>query len=230
MMTDRTVDRLSPALRIVAAALVVISMGFVVGRSLVPQASGASTRSTAVADTVPAGLETATIAGGCFWAMEERFKMLKGVVSAVPGYSGGKSASPSYEEVCAGTTGHAESVQIVFDPKVISYHDLLDIFMHVHDPTTPNRQGNDSGTQYRSAIFFRNAQQKATAEKVIGEIRTARVWPGAIVTQLTPYTKFYRAEDYHIDYCPNHADNGYCQNVVNPEVDHFKSMYKDWLK
>jgi peptide-methionine (S)-S-oxide reductase len=187
-------------------------------------------KTQAVTAAPPKGMEVATISGGCFWAMEERFKSLKGVTSALPGYAGGKTPNPSYEEVCSGNTGYAESVNIVFDPKVLSYHDLLDIFMHVHNPTTPNQQGNDSGTQYRSVIFYRTPEQKATAMQVIDEIKNARVWRDPIVTQVVPYTNFYRAEDYHIGYCEKNTDNGYCQYVVGPEVQKFRQEYKARLK
>jgi len=178
----------------------------------------------------PAGRDIATIAGGCFWAMEARFKLLKGVDSVTPGYAGGRTSNPTYEQVCTETTGYAEAVQIVFDPKVLTYHDLIDIFMHVHDPTTLDRQGPDMGISYRSAIFYRNNQQKAVAQQVIREIEAKHVWPAPIVTEVTPFTSFYRAEEYHMDYFAHHPENSYCNYVVAPEVAKFRQRYHALLK
>lgn len=180
--------------------------------------------------SVPKGREVATLAGGCFWAMEARFKLLKGVDSVTPGYSGGTTLHPTYEQVCSETTGHAESVQIVFDPKVLSYHDLLDIFMHVHNPTTKDRQGNDVGSSYRSVIFYQGDAQKAVAQQVLREIANANIWPDKIVTELVPFAFFAPAEAYHDNYYALHPENQYCRFVVGPEVDSFIRRYRDRLK
>src|SRR5437764_9985728 len=144
--------------------------------------------------------QTATLAGGCFWCLEAVYDLLKGVDDVVSGYTGGAKTNPSYEQVCSGMTGHAEAVQIRFDPSVISYKDLLDVFFTVHDPTTLNRQGNDVGTQYRSAIFYQSPEQKAAAEAKITELTAAKLWKDPIVTQIEPLTAFYPAEDYHQEY------------------------------
>lgn len=178
----------------------------------------------------PPGQEVATIAGGCFWAREAMFRQLKGVASVEPGYAGGRAANPSYEQVSTGTTGHTETVQIFFDPKVISYHDILDVFFHTHDPTTLNEQAPDVGTQYRSAVFYHSKAQKAMAEQVIHEIEKAHLYPNPIVTEVTPYTNFYEAEDYHRNYFALNPDVSYCKFVVAPEVAHFKSLYQARLK
>jgi peptide-methionine (S)-S-oxide reductase len=163
-------------------------------------------------------LEIVTLASGCFWCSEAIFKRLKGVKSVVPGYSGGLVENPSYDLVCGGKTGHAESVQIEFDPKVISFERILDIFWHTHDPTTLNRQGNDVGTQYRSAIFYHNQKQKEIAEKSKKEIEKEGVYKNSIVTEITPFNKFYAAEDYHKNYYDNNQDAPYCNFVIDPKV------------
>ena len=179
---------------------------------------------------VSPGKEVAILANGCFWCTEAIFKELKGVEKVEPGYAGGKKANPTYEEVCSGTTGHAEALRIVFDPKVISYHDLLAVFFSTHDPTTLNRQGNDVGTQYRSAIFFNSPTQKATATQVIGEIQKARIWPKPIVTEVTPFTNFYAAEEYHRDYFARNPNQGYCRVIIAPKVAKFREQYREKLK
>ena len=161
---------------------------------------------------------TATFAAGCFWSMEAIFKQLKGVVSAAPGYSGGKLAHPSYEQVETGTTGHAESLNIVFDPRVISYRDLLDVLLTVRNPTTLNRQGNDEGPQYRSIVFYRTEEQRRDARDMIAKFNAAHVWPGKIVTEIQPFTQFYPAENYHIDYYKLHPNEPYCANVIAPDI------------
>ncbi|HYO06048.1 MAG TPA: peptide-methionine (S)-S-oxide reductase MsrA [Phototrophicaceae bacterium] len=162
--------------------------------------------------------ETATFANGCFWCTEAVFKRLKGLKSVLPGYAGGTVKDPSYEQVCAGNTGHAESIQIKFDPKVIPFEKLLDIFWHTHDPTTLNRQGNDIGTQYRSAIFFHNEKQKEIAEKSKKDLEDKGVYKNSIVTEITPIKDFYVAEDYHKDYYDNHQDAPYCNYVIDPKI------------
>jgi peptide-methionine (S)-S-oxide reductase len=174
--------------------------------------------------------EVATLAGGCFWCLEAVYDQLKGVTSVESGYAGGKVANPSYQLVCTGTTGHAEVVQISYDPQVVSFKDLLDVFFTVHDPTTLNRQGNDVGTQYRSAIFYHTPEQKAVAEQTIAELGKLGVWGKPIVTEITPLDQFYVAEDYHQEYFANNPMQPYCQVVVAPKVAKFRKLYIDRLK
>jgi peptide-methionine (S)-S-oxide reductase len=174
--------------------------------------------------------ETATLAGGCFWCIEAVFDALKGVEAVVSGYSGGHVANPTYEQVCSETTGHAEVVQVTFDPDIISYKDLLSIFFTVHDPTTLNRQGNDVGTSYRSAIFYHSTEQKAAAEQVIAGLTEQKLWPHPIVTTVTAFDKFYPAEDYHQEYFANNSLQPYCLFVVAPKVSKFRKKYMDRLK
>ncbi len=174
--------------------------------------------------------ECITLGGGCFWCTEAVFTELRGVESATPGYSGGSVEDPSYEQVCGGRTGHAEVVQVTFDPAVLSLHDLLTVFFTVHDPTTRNRQGNDVGPQYRSVIFFGNASQKATAEQVAGEIAAAKLWRGPIVTEIVPFANFYPAEEYHRDYFRRNPEKGYCQLIIEPKVTKFRQHFAAQLK
>ena len=174
--------------------------------------------------------EVATLAGGCFWCLEAVFDDLKGVEDVVSGYSGGKFPNPTYQQVCTGATGHAEVVQVTFDPARISYKDILEVFFTIHDPTTLNRQGGDVGTQYRSAIFFHSPEQKATAEQVIQKLSAARLWARPIVTEIQPFTKFYPAEDYHQEYFANNARQPYCQIVIAPKVAKFRKQYLERLK
>lgn len=169
--------------------------------------------------------ETATFANGCFWCTEAVFKRLKGVKSVLPGYAGGTVKDPSYDQVCAGNTGHAESIQIKFDPKVIPFEKILDIFWHTHDPTTLNRQGNDIGTQYRSAIFFHNEKQKEIAEKTKKDLEDKGVYKNSIVTEITPIKDFYVAEDYHKDYYDSHQDAPYCNYVIDPKIHKLLQRY-----
>jgi peptide-methionine (S)-S-oxide reductase len=178
----------------------------------------------------PQGREIATVAGGCFWCTEAIFTELKGVDKVVSGYSGGHVANPTYRQVCSGGTGHAEAINITFDPSVLSYKDLLRIFFTTHDPTTLNRQGADEGTQYRSAIFYHNQEQRRDAGEVIKEIDAERIWPGKIVTEVTAFTNFYPAEDYHQDYFAQNSNQGYCQVVIAPKVAKFRAKYRDKLK
>ncbi|MGD8455085.1 MAG: peptide-methionine (S)-S-oxide reductase MsrA [Anaerolineales bacterium] len=171
----------------------------------------------------------ATLAGGCFWCLEAVFDALKGVTSVESGYSGGHTVNPTYEQVCRGNTGHAEVVRINFDPKVITYEDLLNIFFTIHDPTTLNRQGADVGTQYRSAIFYHDDEQKRIAEEVIREITEAGIWDDPIVTEVTPFEHFYIAEDYHQEYFANNPNQGYCRAVIAPKVAKFRKQYQEML-
>ena len=174
--------------------------------------------------------EIATLAGGCFWCLEAAFQDLKGVETVQSGYSGGHVASPSYEQVCTGTTGHAEVVQITFDPAVVSFRDLLHVFFTIHDPTTLDRQGEDIGTQYRSAIFYHTPEQKAEAERVIAELQAERVWDDPVVTALVPFERFYPAEEYHRDYFRRNPGQGYCRAVIAPKVAKVRKLYLDKLK
>ncbi len=174
--------------------------------------------------------EVATLAGGCFWCLEAIFDGLKGVTDVVSGYSGGNAANPSYELVCTGRTGHAESVQVTFDPAVISYKELLEVFFTIHDPTTLNRQGADVGTQYRSAIFYHTPEQKAAAEEVIARLTAEKLWDRPVVTELKPFTAFYPAEDYHQEYFARNPRQPYCQVVIAPKVAKFRKHYLERLK
>lgn len=172
-----------------------------------------------------AKLETATLGAGCFWCVEAIFQDIKGIERVESGYSGGSTKNPTYEEVCSGKTGHAEVAQITFDPSVITYEQLLTVFFHVHDPTTMNRQGADVGTQYRSAIFYHNDEQKRTAEKVKEDIGKSGLWDDPIVTEITQFTEFYKAENYHQDYYNNNPGNSYCSFVIAPKI---KKFYKEF--
>jgi peptide-methionine (S)-S-oxide reductase len=174
--------------------------------------------------------ETATLAGGCFWCIESVFDQLNGVEDVVSGYSGGEKPNPSYEEVCTGATGHAEVIQITFDPEVVTFEDILHVLFTIHDPTTLNRQGGDIGTQYRSAIFYHSPEQKATAERVIAELNAEKLWERPIVTEVTPFTKFYPAEDYHQEYFERNPNQPYCRAVIEPKVAKFRKFYFDRLK
>ncbi|MFN3390901.1 MAG: peptide-methionine (S)-S-oxide reductase MsrA [Meiothermus ruber] len=175
-------------------------------------------------------LEVATLGGGCFWCLEAVFDELKGVVDVVSGYSGGHVPNPTYEQVCSKQTGHAEVVQITFDPSVISYREVLEVFFTIHDPTTPNRQGNDVGPQYRSVIFYHSPEQQAVAQEVIQALTQARVWENPIVTELVPFERFYPAEDYHQEYFKRNPYQPYCALVVGPKVAKFRKQYFDRLK
>lgn len=176
------------------------------------------------------GEDTATFAAGCFWCVEAQFQQLKGVDTVISGFTGGQVANPSYEEVCTGTTGHAEACNIVYNPSVISYDELLAAFFMAHDPTQLNRQGNDEGTQYRSAIFYRTPQQAEKANYYIKRLNEEKVYTNPIVTEVEPLTTFYQAEGYHQDYYNNNGSQPYCQLVIKPEVEKFKKVFKDKLK
>ncbi len=174
--------------------------------------------------------ETATLGGGCFWCVEGALRELQGVSSAISGYAGGKNADPSYEDVCTGKTGHAEVVQVTFDPAVIDYRTILSAFFSVHDPTTMNRQGNDVGTQYRSVIFTHSPSQEATAQALIAELTKEEVWDDPIVTEVQPAPTFYPAEAYHQDYYANNPTQGYCMAVVRPKLAKFRKAWQAKLK
>jgi peptide-methionine (S)-S-oxide reductase len=175
-------------------------------------------------------VERATLAGGCFWCLEAVFDELKGVESVRSGYSGGHVANPTYRQVCAETTGHAEVVQLSFNPEIITFKEILNVFFAIHDPTTINRQGNDVGTSYRSAIFYHDETQKAAAEQVIAELTAMKLWSSPIVTEVTRFDKFYLAEDYHQEYFANNADQPYCRVVVAPKVAKFRKQFFDRLR
>lgn len=174
--------------------------------------------------------ETITLGGGCFWCVEAVFDDLQGVDDVVSGYMGGKTANPSYEDICTGATGHAEVVQVKFDPAVISLRDILEVFFAVHNPTTLNRQGNDVGTQYRSAIFHHTPQQKQVAEEVIDSVGNGKVWDAPIVTEVVPAVTFYPAEDYHQEFFRRNPHQGYCMAVVSPKVSKFRQKFAARLK
>ncbi len=175
-------------------------------------------------------LETATLAAGCFWCVEAVFDDLRGVEDVVSGYSGGHTKNPTYQQVCSETTGHAEVVQIRFDPAELSYADLLRVFFTVHDPTTLNRQGGDVGTSYRSAIFYHSAEQRQTAEQIIAEITAEGLYDDPLVTEVTAFDQFWPAEDYHQEYFSNNPDQPYCAAVVAPKVAKFRRKFVDRLK
>jgi peptide-methionine (S)-S-oxide reductase len=174
--------------------------------------------------------ETATLGGGCFWCLEAAYGQLKGVVSVSSGYAGGTVADPSYEQVCTGNTGHAEVVQVRFDPGVVNYPDLLHIFFSIHDPTTLNRQGGDVGTQYRSVIFWHSDAQRAAADAAIGEVSRAGIWADPIVTEVVPFTTFYPAEQYHQGYFGRNPAQPYCQVVIAPKLAKFRKQHFDRLR
>jgi peptide-methionine (S)-S-oxide reductase len=175
-------------------------------------------------------LETITLGGGCYWCVEAVYENLDGVKSVVSGFSGGKAANPTYEEVCTGTTGHAEVVQITFDKNVTDINEIFKVFFTVHDPTTLNRQGADVGTQYRSVIFYKNAEQKKAAESIIAELNKAKVYNRPIVTKTEPFKAFYKAEDYHQNYYANNKNQPYCKMVIQPKIEKFEKVFKDKLK
>lgn len=175
-------------------------------------------------------LQVATLGSGCFWCTEAFFLKLNGVESVVSGYSGGKVKNPSYREVCTGLTGHAEVIQVKFNPKVISYEDILEVFWNTHDPTTLNKQGADEGTQYRSAVFFHSEEQKKIAEQYKSQLDKSGVYKNRIVTEITPFSVFYPAEDYHQNYYALNPNQGYCQYVIRPKVEKFNKQYASKLK
>lgn len=175
-------------------------------------------------------VEQATLGGGCFWCTEAIFLRLNGVEEVKSGYSGGKIKNPSYREVCTGRTGHAEVIQITFDPKIISFAEILEVFFATHDPTTLNRQGNDIGTQYRSVIFYHNEEQKKIAEKVLSLFEKDKVYDNPVVTEITPFSNFYLAEDYHNNYFEQNPAQPYCQFVIAPKVEKFQKIFKEKLK
>ncbi|HAD13182.1 MAG TPA: peptide-methionine (S)-S-oxide reductase [Saprospirales bacterium] len=208
----------------------VASMGIACGAGQ-PEKSISVSNMQSVTQEAPAPsgkTEIATLGGGCFWCVEAIYQDLKGVLKVESGYSGGHIDNPTYKEVCSGLTGHAEVIQVTFDPAIISYADILHIFFTVHDPTTLNRQGNDSGTQYRSVIYYHSEEQRKTAEAV--KIEAKEAWDDPIVTEISAFEKFYKAEDYHQNYFKDNPNQGYCSFIIAPKVKKFREKYKDRLK
>ena len=183
-----------------------------------------------IQNPVPGGREVATLGGGCFWCLEAVFDNLKGVMDVVSGYAGGKLPNPTYRMVCTGMTGHAEVIQVTFDPGQISFREILEVFFSVHDPTTRNRQGADVGTEYRSVIFSHSSEQRATADHLIHELNAEKVWDLPVVTEVAPLKEFFPAEDYHQEYFARNPDQGYCQMVIAPKMAKFRHKYAARLK
>jgi len=181
-------------------------------------------------NNAPSSSDTATFGAGCFWCVEAVFRELKGVISVSPGYAGGTVKNPSYREVCTGSTGHAEVCQIVFDPALIKFDDLMEVFWQTHDPTTLNKQGNDVGNQYRSVIFFHNNQQRETAEYYKKKLNDSGAFNSAIITKIEPFSNYYPAEDYHKDYYEKNPDQPYCTFVIQPKLEKFHKAFKSKLK
>jgi peptide-methionine (S)-S-oxide reductase len=179
---------------------------------------------------MPDNLQTATLGAGCFWCVDTIFRQLRGVQQVTSGYAGGTIPDPTYQQVCTGNTGHAEAIQIIFDPQQISFTDLLNVFWRIHDPTTLNRQGGDIGPQYRSVIFYHNAQQQGLAEKSRNDLAATGLWTDPIVTEIVPYSNFYPAEEYHQNYFQRNPQQGYCQVVINPKVRKFRKEFAARLK
>jgi len=175
-------------------------------------------------------MEKITLAAGCFWCLEAIYQKVKGVLEVIPGYSGGHVKSPTYEQVCSDTTGHAEVVLITFDPEIISYAEILKIFWQIHNPTTLNYQGHDIDSQYRSVIFYHNEEQKKIAENSKKVLQDARIWPDPIVTEIIPFSEFYPAEEYHKNYYQNHPENSYCHLVMMPKVQKFEKLFQNYIK
>ena len=183
-----------------------------------------------IASSAQMGLNSATLAGGCFWCLEAVYDQMKGVVAVESGYMGGQIDHPTYEAVCSGRTGHAEAVRITFDPAIVSYRELLEVFFVIHDPTTPNRQGHDIGTQYRSAIFYHTPNERQVADEVIAAITKEGMYPGSVVTQVEPAGTWYEAEPYHQEYFSRNPFQGYCAAVVGPKVAKFRKLFTSKLK
>jgi peptide-methionine (S)-S-oxide reductase len=199
------------------------SAGIHTNRKMVPMTVNAG-------QSVGSRTEVATLGGGCFWCLEAVYDELRGVLSVESGYSGGEVVNPTYRQVCTGTTGHAEVVQVTFDPEAVSFREILEVFFTIHDPTTLNRQGADVGPQYRSAIFYHDEEQRRVAEEVISDVEARGVWDDPIVTEVTPFDTFYVAEDYHQEYFARNGYQPYCQVVIAPKVAKFRKQYLERLK
>lgn len=183
-----------------------------------------------IKNSMNTNIEVATFGGGCYWCIEAIFQRLEGVEKVESGFSGGNVKNPTYREVCTGATGHAEVIQITFDTTIITFEEILKVFFTMHDPTTLNRQGNDIGTQYRSAVFYHNEAQKKAAEEIIAELNKANAYPSPIVTEVTKFDTFYKAEDYHQNYYNDNSSEGYCRYVIQPKIEKFEKVFKDRLK
>lgn len=194
------------------------------------QAKTKTTSSNKMTENTITTIDTATVGGGCFWCTEAQFQILDGVVSVQSGYSGGTIKNPSYKEVCMGITGHAEVIQVAYDTTKLNYADILKAFFESHDPTQLNRQGNDVGTQYRSVIFYHSPEQKRIAEQIKSELDASGAYSSKVVTEISPYTVFYKAEDYHQNYFNDNKEEGYCQFVIAPKLEKFKKVFRDKLK
>ncbi len=212
-----------------AALTVLLIASFAFAQSKRPGQRG-NPESGAKRKAMNSAIVTATLGGGCFWCLEAVYDQLKGVQEVTSGYSGGHVKNPTYEAVCDGTTGHAEVVQVKFDPKAISFREILEVFFTIHDPTTLNRQGGDVGTQYRSAIYYHSPQQKKTADEVMAWLAKEKVWRNPVVTELTPLKEFYAAEDYHQRYYERNPSAGYCRVVIAPKVSKFRQRFISKLK
>ncbi len=220
-----------PRLRLlVPAAVLALAVGvYLATRTAAPHAAphAAAAREP---DAVPAGMARATFGAGCFWCTEAVFRQLRGVRSAVPGYTGGTVKDPTYRQVCSGTTGHAEAVQVTYDPAVLSYDDLLEVFWQTHDPTTLNRQGHDVGTQYRSAVFYHSDEQRKRAEHYKHQLDASGVFDAPVVTEIVPFKEFYRAEDYHQNFYEDNARHPYCRVVIRPKLDKVRAVFRDKVR
>lgn len=211
-------------IRLLLLALALLATACGEGKTLAPRQTPATPMSS------PAQLETATFGGGCFWCTEAIFLQVEGVHRVVSGYSGGTAKNPTYKEVCTGATGHAEVIQIHYDPAAVRFETLLEIFFKTHDPTTLNRQGADEGTQYRSVVFYHSEEQARITREVIADLTKAQVWPDPIVTQVEAFSVFYPAEDYHQNYYNQNTEQGYCRAVITPKVEKFRKVFADRLK
>jgi len=207
--------------------LILFGLAFI---SCAPSSKPIDMNTTQNSSATSGNTDTATFGGGCFWCMEAQFQLLKGVVKVESGYSGGQTKNPTYHEVCTGTTGHAEVTQVYYDKSVITYEQLLEAFWQAHDPTTLNRQGNDIGTQYRSVIYYHNPEQKTLAETYKKKLDASGAFASPLVTEIAPFTVFYKAENYHQDYFREHGTEPYCQFVIAPKVDKFKKVFGSKLK
>ena len=220
----------SQSLAVSGFLVAAVAVGLAGCWSVVPEGPDLTGLSRSPTAPPSAGFEQATFGAGCYWATQAEFQQLIGVQSTVCGYSGGAVKNPTYEQVCTGTTGHAEVVQITFDPTVISYSDLLEVFWHTHDPTTPNRQGHDVGTQYRSVIFYHTPAQREVAEHYQRKLAASGAFGAPIVTALVPFSAFYPAEEYHQNYYVDHPDRPYCAAVIRPKLEKFATLFADKLK
>jgi peptide-methionine (S)-S-oxide reductase len=216
--------------RVPAVTLGCILLLFVMNMHAQKGSNESNKQSESKKSMTTAGLQRATFGSGCFWCTEAVFQRLEGVVAVESGYSGGKAPNPTYEQVCTGTTGHAEVTQITYDPSKITFDELLEVFWKTHDPTTLNRQGNDTGTQYRSVIFYHDEKQKALAEKYKKELNASGAWKSPIITEISPFTAFYKAEPYHQNYYNDNKNKPYCMFVIGPKLDKFEKVFKNKMK